>query len=119
MSALLPGQRLPSPREFVAMASARAGVMARIGSWVRRTAIRGRGRSGRAVLLHQGRRSLRAVRLDGALHPGVPAYRRDALRAGHRIGGPAVVDQLDSTSLILPGQTAEVDRHGNLIIRLG
>jgi N-methylhydantoinase A len=61
----------------------------------------------------------RAVRLDGALHAGVPAYRRDALRAGHRIAGPAVVDQLDSTSLILPGQTAEVDRHGNLIIRLG
>ena len=60
----------------------------------------------------------RAVRLDGASHADVPAYRRDALRAGHRIGGPAVVDQLDSTSLILPGQTAEVDRHGNLIIRL-
>src|SRR2546430_13379691 len=49
--------------------------------------------------------------------PDVPAYRRDALRAGHEITGPAVVDQLDSTSLILPGQAAEVDRHGNLIIR--
>ena len=60
----------------------------------------------------------RAVRLDGASHH-VPAYRRDALRAGHRISGPAVVDQLDSTSLVFPGQTAEVDRHGNLIIRLG
>jgi N-methylhydantoinase A len=61
----------------------------------------------------------RSVRLDGVSHADVPAYRRDALRAGHRIVGPAVVDQLDSTSLILPGQTAEVDRHGNLIIRLG
>jgi N-methylhydantoinase A len=60
----------------------------------------------------------RAVRLDGTLHD-VPAYRRDALRAGHRISGPAVVDQLDSTSLVFPGQTAEVDRYGNLIIRLG
>ena len=60
----------------------------------------------------------RAVRLDGASHH-VPAYRRDALRAGHRINGPAVVDQLDSTSLVFPGQTADVDRHGNLIIRLG
>ena len=37
----------------------------------------------------------RAVRLDGALHASVPAYRRDALRAGHRIAGPAVVDQLE------------------------
>jgi len=61
----------------------------------------------------------RRVRLDGTSHPDVPTYRRDALRAGHRITGPAVVDQLDSTSLILPGQAAEVDRHGNLIIRLG
>lgn len=61
----------------------------------------------------------RGVRLDGAWHADVPAYRRGALCAGHRIGGPAVVDQLDSTSLILPGQTAEVDRHGNLIIRMG
>ena len=60
----------------------------------------------------------RAVRLDGASHH-VPAYRRDALRAGHRVSGPAVVDQLDSTSLVFPGQTADVDRHGNLIIRLG
>jgi N-methylhydantoinase A len=60
----------------------------------------------------------RSIRLDGASHRDVPAYRRDALRAGHRINGFSVVDQLDSTSLILPGQTAEVDRHGNLIIQL-
>ena len=46
----------------------------------------------------------------------VPTYRRDALRAGHRIGGPAIVDQLDATTVIFPGQAASVDRHGNLVI---
>jgi N-methylhydantoinase A len=46
-----------------------------------------------------------------------PVYRRDALRAGHRIDGPAVVDQLDTTTVIYAGQHAMVDEHGNLIMQ--
>jgi len=60
----------------------------------------------------------RIVRLDGAIYDGIPAYRREALLAGHALCGPAVIDQLDSTTLVFPDQTAEVDRHGNLIILL-
>ena len=60
----------------------------------------------------------RRVRLDGARHESVAAYRREALAAGHRVRGPAVIDQLDATTLVFPDQTAEVDRHGNLVIRL-
>jgi N-methylhydantoinase A len=45
-----------------------------------------------------------------------PIYRRERLRAGHRLVGPAVIEQMDSTTLILPGQSADVDAQGNLLI---
>ena len=43
---------------------------------------------------------------------------RDALRAGNLITGPAIVQQMDTTTVIPPGFSAEVDNVGNLIIRL-
>jgi N-methylhydantoinase A/oxoprolinase/acetone carboxylase beta subunit len=43
-------------------------------------------------------------------------YRRDRLKAGNRIDGPAIVDQMDTTILIPPGFRARVDRFGNIII---
>jgi N-methylhydantoinase A len=44
-------------------------------------------------------------------------YDRVLLRAGNRIDGPAIVTEMDSTTLVLPGHRAEVDTYGNLIIR--
>jgi N-methylhydantoinase A len=49
----------------------------------------------------------------------VPVYRREELRARNRIDGPAVVEQMDSTTLLLPNQQARVDAFGNLQIREG
>jgi N-methylhydantoinase A len=46
----------------------------------------------------------------------VPVYQRDKLRAGHRLAGPAIVEQYDSTTVVCPGQTATVDRFGNLVV---
>jgi N-methylhydantoinase A len=46
-------------------------------------------------------------------------YDRDALGPGCRFEGPAVVEQLDTTTIIHPGQTAGVDDHGNLLITTG
>jgi N-methylhydantoinase A len=46
-----------------------------------------------------------------------PVYDRARLGADARIAGPAIVVQLDSTTLLLPGQTAEVHRYGSLIVR--
>jgi len=43
-------------------------------------------------------------------------YDRAKLGAGHRISGPAVVQEFGSTVPIHPGFAAEVDRYGNLII---
>lgn len=58
----------------------------------------------------------RRVRLDGAWIDRVPVFARPALRGGHRLGGPAIVDQADATTVIPPGHAAEVDRFGNLVI---
>ena len=44
-------------------------------------------------------------------------YERARLAPGHRVPGPAVVTEMDSTTLILPGYAAEVDAVGNLLIR--
>jgi N-methylhydantoinase A/oxoprolinase/acetone carboxylase beta subunit len=44
-------------------------------------------------------------------------YRRDDLRPGHAIAGPAIVTQRDSTILVLPDQSATVDRGGVIRVR--
>ena len=43
-------------------------------------------------------------------------YRRDALRGGNVIPGPAVIDDGLATVLVTPGSTATVDRFGNIHI---
>ncbi len=48
-----------------------------------------------------------------------PIYERAALRAGDRIDGPAVIEQLDATTLLFPGDCAAVDQHLNLDLELG
>ncbi len=45
-----------------------------------------------------------------------PLYRRDALQHGHRLAGPAVVAQDDTTICIPAGFDGEVDAHGNLML---
>ena len=48
-----------------------------------------------------------------------PIYRRERLRAGHRLCGPAIVEQMDSTTVLLGGQEAAVDERANLVIVTG
>jgi N-methylhydantoinase A len=47
-----------------------------------------------------------------------PVYDRERLSVSACVMGPAIIEQVDSTSLIFPGQTAEVDRFLNLIVSL-
>jgi N-methylhydantoinase A len=46
-----------------------------------------------------------------------PVYWRARLQAGHRVAGPAVIEQFDATTLLLPGDAAVVDELGFLVIR--
>lgn len=57
----------------------------------------------------------RAVYFEGRWHD-TPIYARSLLRAGHRLEGPAIVEQMDSTTVILPGQAGEIDELGNILI---
>ena len=44
-------------------------------------------------------------------------YARDLLELGHKLSGPAIVEQLDTTTVIQPEQEAAVDEYRNIIIR--
>ena len=52
---------------------------------------------------------------DGAWQEG-HVYDRGRLRPGNRIAGPAVITEMDSTALILPGHVGVVDDVGNVLI---
>jgi len=47
-----------------------------------------------------------------------PLYDRERLLAGNRIDGLAIVEQMDATTLIVPGATAIVDPYLNLLLEL-
>jgi N-methylhydantoinase A len=44
-------------------------------------------------------------------------YNRDLFEPGHQLAGPAIVEQLDTTTVIQPEQEANVDEYRNIIIR--
>ena len=48
-----------------------------------------------------------------------PLYRRELLSTGNRLTGPALVVQLDTTTVIPPGWQGEVDPYGNLLLAMG
>lgn len=52
---------------------------------------------------------------DGDWH-AAKIYNRAKLLAGNRIPGPAIVTEMDSTALILPGHVGIVDKVGNILI---
>jgi N-methylhydantoinase A len=60
-------------------------------------------------------REERRVRFDG-VEIDCPVYRRERLDVGLHLAGPAILDQLDSTTVICPGQVARVDEWKNLIV---
>lgn len=45
-----------------------------------------------------------------------PVYAREKLRAGHKIAGPAIVEAVDTTVLVQPGQSLHLDEYGNSIM---
>ena len=52
---------------------------------------------------------------DGAWHEA-KIYDRSKLSPGDRVAGPAIVTEMDSTSLILPGHVGVIDAVGNILI---
>ena len=65
--------------------------------------------------LADARRDMRRVRFDGA-ELDCPVYERERLDVGLQLAGPAILEQLDCTTVILPGQVARTDEWKNLIV---
>lgn len=75
-------------------------------------------------LAPKGGRTLEAARLEErpvafeGRFAACPVYERELLPCGARFEGPAVIEQLDATTVVPPDAVAEVDEWGNLLIRL-
>lgn len=55
------------------------------------------------------------IYVDGGMQEAM-LYDRSRLKAGNVIDGPAIVLEMDSTTLILPGHAGQVDEYGNILI---
>ncbi|MBM3522184.1 MAG: hydantoinase/oxoprolinase family protein [Alphaproteobacteria bacterium] len=61
-----------------------------------------------------GKRDVWLVEVGGFV--GCPIYDREKLGPGHKFAGPAIVEQMDATTVLLPGQRASVDPYLNIIV---
>ena len=61
-----------------------------------------------------GRREVWLPEAGGFTH--CPLYDRDRLGPGHEFAGPAIIEQMDCTTLVLPGQRVTVDAWLNLLV---
>ncbi|MGR3454084.1 hydantoinase/oxoprolinase family protein [Pseudooceanicola sp.] len=73
--------------------------------------------AGRKETLEAARTGRREVWFDGWVQ--TPVYWRDNLPAEAEVAGPAIVEQMDCTLVIEPGDRAAQDADGNLIVTLG
>jgi N-methylhydantoinase A len=62
------------------------------------------------------KRSTTTIWVDGS-EVTARVYDRNLLHAGDQVTGPAIVTEMDSTTLVLPGHTATVHASGSLLIR--
>ena len=73
---------------------------------------RANGASGDSAVLYS-----RPTTFDDGTTADTPRYDRGRLKAGHRVAGPAVLVQHDSTVLVPPAYAAEVSEYGSLHVR--
>jgi N-methylhydantoinase A len=73
--------------------------------------------AGRAVRLDDARLETRPVWFDGKWHD-TPVYAREKLPLDAVVNGPAIIEQMDATTVLEPGDVARSDRDGNLIIEI-
>jgi len=71
--------------------------------------------------LSESRKSFREIWLPQNTKKGLrsikcPVFRRDSLRAGHKIKGPALIQETNSTTFVSPAWHLLIDYQGNLIL---
>jgi len=62
--------------------------------------------------------SRRAVWFSAEAAQDTPVYARATLMPGDTITGPAVIEQMDATTLLFPGDRASVDPYLNLVVEI-
>jgi N-methylhydantoinase A len=72
-------------------------------------------RGERAPDLQGARNSVRDVWFEGGFRD-TPVYQREKLPQGAKFTGPAIIEQLDCTTVIEPGNRVELDALGNLLV---
>lgn len=65
--------------------------------------------------LEKALRENRPIRFEGKTQD-CPVYQREMIDVGVEVSGPAIIDQLDCTTVIPPGHCARVDKFKNLIL---
>ncbi|TKT80254.1 hydantoinase/oxoprolinase family protein [Aquamicrobium sp. LC103] len=74
--------------------------------------------AGRAERLEDALNETRRVWFDGKWLE-TPVYARERLPLDAVIAGPAILEQMDATTVIEPGDVARSDRDGNIIVEVG
>jgi N-methylhydantoinase A len=67
--------------------------------------------------LKEALKGTRRVYMDGEFMEA-SIYERKKLKCGNEIQAPAIIEQLDSTTVLFPGYKAFVDKYRNLVIEL-
>ncbi len=75
------------------------------------------GGAGSAEAARVGTRDVYFRRGEGFV--STPIYDRERLAPGAAFAGPAVVEQMDSNTLVPPGWACRVDEYGNLLLTRG
>lgn len=65
------------------------------------------------------RRTVKPVYFRTSGWADTPVFKRDLLRSGNRISGPALIEEHASTTVVQPGDELRVDELGNLQIAIG
>ena len=63
-------------------------------------------------------REIRPVWYDGGWRD-TPVYAREKLPLDAVIQGPAILEQMDATTMLEPGDWAKTDADGNIVIEVG
>ena len=73
--------------------------------------------AGRAMTLEGALREIRPVWFDGGWRD-TPVYEREKLPLDAMIDGPAILEQMDATTVLEPGDRARTDADGNIIVEV-
>ncbi|MEC8290066.1 MAG: hydantoinase/oxoprolinase family protein, partial [Pseudomonadota bacterium] len=73
---------------------------------------------GKKLSLSEAETGYRRVFFNSEWHR-TPVYWRDHLPSNLQLKGPAIIEQMDSTTVLEPGDYAECDDDGNIIITIG